>query len=450
MAALTRLSRRWALLVGRFRLMDRMRRLTITGVAIAVVALAAVAALIHMQTSPAPADVDFGQPVAGQHVYDRTGLLSSQNITLLNERATEIARSGVPVVVYLQTDATGSRDAVADGRALMRTWGVETSPGAADGIVLFFNVNPNSTHGPGVALLAGDRLKERRLPAFETRRIVEGSLDEVSGAPVNADSLTAMILASLNATDRRLRLGVPAEPERSVIAESASAFARIPMTMLSGVIVLIALGSIAAIWRGRPRPLEVGGPQLARDRISPVLSLALSRNQVDAPVVLAAVHRLASQGALETSVPAHSTTWPSSGTLRLLDRDRADDAVDRAAWDRLAMMANADHVVDVHGMALVAHQPGILEAVIAHELERRGWWDATASRRHGPLVLMSQALLAASGAALVVVLVAGEAWGAISIGLLLGAAFVAWQVAHRYPRATPLGLSVIQAASAGN
>ena len=444
MPALTYLSTRHAMLRGRLRLLRRAQRLAILGVAVALVVLvAAVAALtLVLRSSGPPPEIDFGQPVAGQRIYDRTGLLSDANIRTLNQRAAEIERSGVPVVVFLQPAPAGTRDTRRDARTLMRTWHVESSPGAGDGIVLFFNVDTRSPRAPGVALVPGEQLKQRQLPRFETDRIVKGSLVGIADQPISASALTGTILSNLTATQRRLRLGLPAEPARSAFREAASGFARLPMAVLSGVGVLVALLSVLAIWRGRPQPLATAVRPADANTLSPVLVQAMDGNHIGATVVLVAVRRLAGQGAITTSVDPIRDTWPSDGTLTLTARDRAGDAIDRAAWDRLAAVAGPGQVVDVHGLAMMTHRPERFAAVVAAELERRGWWDATASRRHVPLVLLSQVLLTAAAMALVITLVGKDAWGVLSIGLLVGAAALAWLVAHAYPRATPLGLAL--------
>lgn len=417
-------------------------RLAASGIGIVLVA---VAVLVAVGRNDAPAPADFGNRVPGQRIYDQTGLLSSTDLVSLDRRAASIEQSGVPVVVYIRPTGSDASDTESDARALMQSWDVESVPGAADGLVLLLDIDrldadPDPDH---VALIPGDQLKDSRLPIRETERISAGSVQGLATGVDSSQDLAATIDFSLAATERRLLLGLPSAPSPSTAERTAATFARYLMPIVSVVLALLAAIAIGAIWRGRSRPASAARcDAVASD--SPVLRAALAANRVDQSVVVAAIRRVAGQGALET--------WPElasgsddrlPGRVCLIDRDQAVDEIDRAIWDELAMVS-VDGVVDGHGLTLVAHRSGRFSQAITAELERRGWWDTMAPRRAVPLKMMSQGLLVAGGVTLVIALAVGEVWGIFAIAILTLMAAIAWICSLAYPRATPLGLAVAQ------
>ena len=291
-----------------------------------------------------------------------------------------------------------------------------------------------------VALVPGDHLTKNRFPNREAERI---STDSVQGLTTVVDTsreLATTINFNLAATERRLLLGFPAAPAPSTAERTAATFARYLIPGVSAVLALLAAVAIGLIWRGRPHASAEVGTTPA----SPILQAALTANRIDQSVILAAVRWLAAQGAVVATEPDPMADDPLPLRVQLRDRALAGDELDRAAWDELAGIAVAS-AVDRHGLALLAHRPGAFGRAVTAELERRGWWDAMAPHRAGPLILMSRGLLVVGAVALVVALAVGEVRGLVAIGLLVLTAAVAWVCAQAYPRATPLGLAVANA-----
>ncbi len=417
----------------------RPRRVGLVGAGLGLVLLLGVVTIL-VSRDPEPSTPDFGTQVPGQRIYDQTGLLTSTDLVSLDLRAAAIERSGVPVVVYIRSSKPDADDTRADARALMRSWGVESGPGADDGLVLLLDVDRLAGDPDHVALIPGEQLKDSRLPIGETERISAGSVRGLTTFVDTSRELTDTVTFNLAATERRLLLGLPSAPAPSTAERTAATFARYLLPILSVVLAMLAAAAIAMIWRGRPRavPEEPGrcGP---RRPDSPVLRAALAANRIDQSVLLAAVRHLERHGALTVAVEGQPGHLPSS--IRLLDRDLADDGIDRATWDDLASLAVAG-IVDHHGLASIAHRDGPFSRAITADLERRGWWDAQSLRRAVPLVMMSQGLLLAGGVTLVIALAVGEIWGVFAIALLTLTAAVAWLCAQAYPRATPLGLAI--------
>ncbi len=394
---------------------------------------------------------DFGSRVPGQRIYDQTGLLNSTDLISLDQRAAAIEQSGVPVVVYIRSSKPDADDTRADAEALMQSWGVESGPGADDGLVLFLDVDQLDVNPDHVALIPGDRLKDNRLPIGETERISAGSVQGLTTVVDTSRELAATITFNLAATERRLILGLPSAPAPSTAERTAATVARYLMPIMSVVLTLLAAVAIGMIWRGRPQPVTGTICDPPRPD-SPILQAALSANRIDQSVLLAAVRQLERHGAVTTTDdPRTPEPGHLPASVRLVAREQAGDEIDRVTWDDLASVAS-DGVVDHHGLTLIAHRNGLFSQRITAELERRGWWDAQSVRRAVPLVVMSQSLLLAGGVTLVVALAVGEIWGIFAITLLTLTAAIAWLCAQAYPRATPLGLAVAREsiASEGN
>ena len=111
-------------------------------------------------------------PVAGQHIYDCTGLLTATEIATLEKDAAAVERAGAPTIVYLQARDTTANETLQDAIDLMGRWNVESHPGARDGFVMFFNLKPGDLHHGTVALYAGEKHYQKgNLPQTELDRI---------------------------------------------------------------------------------------------------------------------------------------------------------------------------------------------------------------------------------------------------------------------------------------
>lgn len=115
---------------------------------------------------------DFGAPVPGQRVYDRSGGLTSADIQAVQHRADELTSLGAPTVVYIRVQDATASSTQSDAQQLMDQWSIESRPGAKDGVVLFVNLRPpDSQHGQ-VAVYAGQTQLHRALPESELRRTI--------------------------------------------------------------------------------------------------------------------------------------------------------------------------------------------------------------------------------------------------------------------------------------
>jgi hypothetical protein len=90
-------------------------------------------------------------------------------LALLEDRAAAVDGAGAATVVYLRYGVSNQAATRQDARELMDGWGIETAPGARDGLVVFANLQPGSPNHGSLALYCGarhvndGRLSEQRL-----------------------------------------------------------------------------------------------------------------------------------------------------------------------------------------------------------------------------------------------------------------------------------------------
>lgn len=127
-----------------------MRRVASAGAALLLTGL-----LVSVAAAAGP---PFPEPVDNQAVYDETGILSPQEVTVLEQQIDGIEeRSGAEVAIYLQVDPGlgSSGDANLDAaKQLMRQWGVGRS-GYDDGLVILVSFLDDRIHGQ-LSTWAGD------------------------------------------------------------------------------------------------------------------------------------------------------------------------------------------------------------------------------------------------------------------------------------------------------
>jgi uncharacterized membrane protein YgcG len=179
--------------------MKRERRIAWPAAAVA----GTVAAVLALGATAASAD-DWGQRVAGQHVYDTAHVLTPAQVSDLERSAAAVDRAGAPAVVYLRRKAADDPTARRDARDLMDAWTVESSPGARDGLVLLFDLRPADTNHGSAALVAGashagggGRLSDSRLQAiYDDRMKPRLAAGDLAGAVSAALSATVTDLTT--------------------------------------------------------------------------------------------------------------------------------------------------------------------------------------------------------------------------------------------------------------
>jgi uncharacterized membrane protein YgcG len=231
--------------------MKRERRIAWRAAAVA----GTVAAALALGAAAASAD-DWGQRVAGQHVYDTAHVLTPAQVSDLERSAAAVDRAGAPAVVYLRRKAADDPTARRDARDLMDAWTVESSPGARDGLVLLFDLRPADANHGSAALVAGashagggGRLSDSRLQAiYDDRMKPRLAAGDLAGAVSAALSATVTDLATAPATS------APSGPPQ---AAQALFF----LAALAAVVIFALVATARGYGGGRgPRSPAAGAP----------------------------------------------------------------------------------------------------------------------------------------------------------------------------------------------
>ncbi len=146
-------------------------------VAAVVVALWSIALAVGLVAAAPPPGPPFPDPVVNQAVYDYAGILSPAAIANAESTIDAIeARTGAEVVIYTQVNDTypSTGDTEANARALIDQWGIGRA-GFNDGMVIFFDMEPNLQHGQ-VQLYAAPGFEQAYLTNAERQAIYENDM----------------------------------------------------------------------------------------------------------------------------------------------------------------------------------------------------------------------------------------------------------------------------------
>jgi uncharacterized membrane protein YgcG len=415
-----------------------------------------VLALLLVVVSPAAAE-DFGQPLPGQHIYDRSGLFTPAELPDLEARAAAVERAGAPIVVYYRLHEADYDETVADARELMDAWDVQTGPGARDGIVIFFNADPNDPRHGEFALVVGEAHGDGNLPGYERERIA----DEMQ-ALLRAEQTAAAISHGLDEIAHDLTAGPPPPPEPSRIERIAADLSRGPLSALNiANLVLAACATVYVLRRVRQQPPRPSMPSPAPTTVPPgdeppALAGALVSGAVGDPQIVGTILDLARRGLLAIEPEGQKrkvrvrllTTGsaPSVADEGVAGDDRQATRSDRALNDfeqrllaSFAAEADQDGIVSSKRLGKVpSHWKPVRGALLA-DLTTRGWFDPAASDRRKPLYIVGAVLLLLAVIAAIIAIVGKQGWGALGVGLLVAAALFAFIAALRIPNTTATG-----------
>jgi uncharacterized membrane protein YgcG len=363
--------------------------------------------VLALGASRAAAADGFGEPVLGQHVYDRAGILTPAEVQDLEARAAAVGRAGAPTVVYLRRQEASQSQTERDGRDLMELWGIESAPGARDGLVIFLNLEPGDPRHGAAALYAGQR--HVRSGIF-TERALQRLFDREM-QPLLAEGRTAAgIAAGLDAAAAALVAGPPAP---SPLERTAGDLARLPLNLLAAAAALLLALRTARAWRARPTAPPSAPTTVPPERLAPPLAGALVSGRVGDAQVEAALLDLAQRGALVIEPVGRKEVQ-----LRLVDHGLVRTTLDQAVWRGLAAAAGPDGVVPPRDLGKIRRSWGDARRALRDDLETRGWYDPRVGERRRPLYLGGALALAGAAVGLVVAAVGGEPLGLFGPALL--------------------------------
>ena len=375
----------------------------------------------------------FGTPVPGQRVYDRSGTLAPDQLRALEDQAAAVTAAGAPTIVYIRARDADNDETQEHARDLLAAWGIESAPGARDGLVIFLNLDPDDTRHGAVALFAGQRhFDGGNLPERELQRIFD---DEMR--PLLADGqIAAGIGAGLAASARSLTFGPPPAPPPSALQRTAGQFARLPLNALA---IAAAIGSaLLAIraWRTRPTPATPGAPTQTRPgNLAPALAGALvARGIHGLQLAEATLLDLARRGALVVE-PADQ----HSARIRPLNASVLAAEHERQLWSALAAATDGEGTVSSKELGKAMVKLGDFQEAIRADLVARGWYDPTAKARRSPLYSAALAALLGGILALILAAIGREFWGLPAAGFFLASSIALFSFAYALPETTAAG-----------
>ncbi len=407
--------------------------MTRTGARCAVIALGLLLGLL-IGAMPALTAQDFGQPEPGRHVYDRAGVLSPSEIADLEQRALALEQAGAPVVIYLRAHDASYEDTVADARELMDAWDIQSAPGARDGVVIFFNLEPGDLVHGDFAIIAGEaHVRSGALDQDRLDRISDQMLELLRDGQIAEG-----IATGLDAVARNLTVGPPPPPPPSEFERAMAEFSRGPLSVLNALSLLVAGGTALFVLRkARARPSStapiVPTTQLPSD-LPPALAGALVRGRIDDAQIEATILDLARRGAL-----AIEPAGKQKVQVRLLDASLVERPFERAVWDSLAAESVDGVLVPSERLRHARARWDPAREELQAELVARGWYDPDAASRRWPLYLAGFAAMVLGLLALAPVLGADQPWGLIGVTVLAGVGILAVAVGASLPETTPAG-----------
>lgn len=379
-------------------------------------------------TTPSACDI----PMAGQHIYDCAGLLTTAEISALEAKAQAAQDAGAAVVVYLQVKDTGYDQTLKDAADLMARWNVESRPGAKDGLVILLNLKSGDLRHGQLALYAGRTLLDGPLPQNELNRIYQ----DVMLPDLQAGQTASGIGAGLDAAAVDIRAGRPVTPTTPA-QRVARAIGTIPFNVLAALLALLALALGVTSWR-RTREVSLSPALISsappHEPLPPAVAGALITGRVSGAQMEATILDFARRGLLNMEPVS-----PKKAQIRLLGDDHDLTGYEQLLWLALESQATHDHVIPPNRLAHVTSGWRQAMDALRHELYDQGWFDRDVGSKRLPLYI----LLTISGVLALVGVILGalaqQPWPFIGVALCVIAGGAALVFALIIPSRTPAG-----------
>jgi uncharacterized protein (TIGR04222 family) len=373
-----------------------------------------------------PVSAENGSRTAG--LYDEAGVFEQNERTRIEEAIRNVELAGAPTVVYLRLLETEQDRAVRDAQQLMEDWTIESEAGAHDGLVVFFNLEPDDPDRGEFAIVAGEaHLDGGALPQSALNQI----RDEMTDYLVD-DQMAEAIVHGLSLAEQRLEAG-PAEP--GAFASFLERFAAGPISLLNvlGVGIAGLIGIFGwRIWSDRPRadhikPIRTTSPP---SDLHPTLAGALAEGSIQHHHVEAMLIHLAAAGSIQIEPASDSE---EKANLRILDRNLAATPAEEALVQSFVDHAT-DDVLNQQALQDAQGRWSDVQDLVRIELEELGWFDPEASSRQIPLILGGVLAFMLGLIALLPVFVIDELWALVAGVMLMLVGFFLFATGLGFPR----------------
>ena len=384
--------------------------------------------------SAAPQNSCLG-PVAGQHIYDCTNLLTPSEIATLEQDAAAVDKAGAPTIVYLQARDADAQQTLNDARDLMNRWNVESRPGAGDGFVMFFNLQPGNLRHGEFAIATGRAHYNSNLPQAELDRI----RDDIMTPPLKDGNTAEGIAAGLQQVAHDLVYGPPPPPQSQVVA---AFLGRIPFNILALVFVGI-IGALALRVRRQTPPSTAGDgvhiDPLAlaeQEQLAPAMAGALIKGRIGDEQMEATILDFARRGLLVIEPVDKKNV-----RMRLLGDGKGLTRYEREVWKGLVKESDPDdRTLNNHDLAEVRTKWSWPKTLLRRDLTERGWYDPDAAgKRRRPLYIAGAIGLLGVVVAVILLAMSQEGWAVIGLLLFGGASVAAFIVGYTVPDTTVEG-----------
>lgn len=392
--------------------------------------LLAIALVSPRHAGASPVQESCAGPVAGQHIYDCAHLLTPDEIAMLEAQAAAVDRAGAPTIVYLQERNASAEQALQDAIDLMTRWGVESRPGARDGFVMFFDLQPGNLRHGQVALYAGAKHAQHgNLPISELTRIRSDVMTPLLTSGRTAEG----IAAGLQMVASDLKYGPPPPPAYQTVSATIG---RIPTNLLAALYMAV----VAILWIRLARRAPMGGeatplPPDESGNLPPAMAGALLKGRITDIQIEATILDFARRGML-----VMEPTGKDKVRVRLLSDGEGLAGYEREVWNGLATRADSTHALSGEELARLRQQWAWPKSLLTRELVERGWYDPDgASARRRPLYIAGALGAVGAAVAILLIVLSKEGWAAIGLVLFLGAGAAAVVRAYMVPNTTVEG-----------
>ena len=381
---------------------------------------------------------EFGSPEAGRRVYDEAGIFTSTEVQFLEEAAARVAAAGAPTVVYVRAEDRETAETEQDAADLMEAWDVESAADARDGLVLFFNTDPDDLGHGRFALFAGEtHFDGGNLPPRELDRIIQ----DVMTSPIRDDQPAIGLAAGLDAATQSLTFGPPPPPEPSDLEEAANTIAAWPLGIAGVGTTLLSVVWMRRRWQARPGTAISPGVATTTlpDRLPPAVAGALATGSTGVALAQGTILDLAARGAVAFEPSERGAQKNQKVQILLVDESLLRTDYEREVWQALAAVADPSGVITAKELPKLQNAWKPADATLRRGMEERGWWDPEISRRRTPFYLVGGAFLIAGVIAFVISAIGDQIFGVVPVVALGIASLSAFLLGATYPAATETG-----------